>query len=144
MTNRHRSFTIHNWKKRGLISDDYKKLYDKVMKTERCEICNIKFDINSQNKRCMDHDHKTGLFRKTLCNSCNLSHERKPKHNKIGFSYLNYNKSGNTTYICFNKRGHKKRNFKTLTHALAYTFFFNLKNIKLNTTIPSRPVLLGD
>tara|TARA_R110002153_G_scaffold151557_1_gene302947 strand:+ start:46 stop:435 length:390 start_codon:yes stop_codon:yes gene_type:complete len=125
--NRHRSFTIHNWKKRGLISDDYKKLYEKVMNTERCELCNVKFDDISQNKRCMDHCHKTGLYRKTLCNGCNASHERKPKHNKIGFSYLNYNKSGNTTYICYNKRGFKKRNFKTLTQALAYSFFMNLK-----------------
>ena len=69
--NRHRSYTIHNWKKRGLVCDDYKKLYEKVMNTERCEICNVKFDDTSQNKRCMDHDHKTEKFRGWICHTCN-------------------------------------------------------------------------
>lgn len=35
---------------------------------DNCEICG-----DSDVKLCWDHDHKTGAFRGTLCNSCNLA-----------------------------------------------------------------------
>lgn len=34
---------------------------------DHCEIC------NSKNSLCWDHDHKTDLFRGTLCNDCNIA-----------------------------------------------------------------------
>jgi len=125
--NRHKSFTIHNWKRRGLICDDYNKLYEKVMNTEKCEKCSIHFSDNPKSKRCMDHDHKTGLFRYTLCNSCNSQYDKPLQNNKIGFTYLCYNRSGDMLYICYNRRGFKKKNFKTLTEALAYSFLMIFK-----------------
>ena len=60
---------IYNWKKRGLIYDDYNALYEAYIKTSECQHCKTEFTKN--NKRCLDHDHTTGLFRKIICNQCN-------------------------------------------------------------------------
>jgi len=61
---------IYNWKKTGLICDDYNALYETYIKTTECGHCKTEFTKN--NKRCMDHDHTTGLFRKIVCNRCNM------------------------------------------------------------------------
>ena len=64
--------TICSWKKQGLKYDDYDELYDKYIIAENCEECEVKFEGNGRNQRCMDHDHTTGLFRNFLCKRCNL------------------------------------------------------------------------
>ena len=61
--------TIDNWKRSGLICDDYNALYETYINTTHCNHCNKEFTKN--NWRCMDHDHKTGLFRKIVCHRCN-------------------------------------------------------------------------
>ena len=61
--------TIYNWKKSGLICDDYNALYETYIETMECQHCQTEFTKN--NCRCMDHDHTTGLFRKIVCNRCN-------------------------------------------------------------------------
>jgi len=66
---RSKSETIWHWKKRGLIYDDYDALYEVYIKTMECQHCQTEFTKN--NKRCLDHDHTTGLFRKIVCNRCN-------------------------------------------------------------------------
>ena len=65
-----KSNTICSWKHYGLIHDDYETLYDKYLDTTECDVCKYVFD--ETNRRCMDHDHETGLFRQFLCNNCNL------------------------------------------------------------------------
>ncbi len=60
---------IYEWKRRGLICDNYSNLYDKYLLAEYCDVCNKKFNDNFD--RCMDHDHDTGLFRQFLCQPCN-------------------------------------------------------------------------
>jgi len=60
---------IYNWKRYGLICDDYNALYETYIETTECGHCKIEFTEN--NKRCLDHDHETGLFRKIVCNRCN-------------------------------------------------------------------------
>ena len=65
----HKSQTIYNWKRSGLIYDDYDALYETYIKTTECEHCQIEFTEN--NRRCLDHDHETGLFRKIVCHRCN-------------------------------------------------------------------------
>jgi len=67
MNRKHKA--IYNWKKRGLIYDDYDALYEAYIKTADCQHCQTEFTKN--NKRCLDHDHETGLFRKIVCNRCN-------------------------------------------------------------------------
>ena len=62
---------ISVWKKRGVISDDYDELHNKYLNTELCEMCNIKMEGKGKQKKCLDHCHTTGKFRKILCNNCN-------------------------------------------------------------------------
>ena len=64
-----KSYTIINWKKSGLIHEDYDALYEKYINTTCCEVCNKVFE--SSYYRCMDHDHITGEFRQILCRTCN-------------------------------------------------------------------------
>jgi len=65
-----KSTMIYNWKKSGLIYDDYDELYDVYINTMECQHCQIEF--TKKNRRCLDHDHTTGLFRKIVCNRCNV------------------------------------------------------------------------
>ena len=62
-------FTINNWKKRGIITDDYDKIYDEYINTTECKLCNHEFIDTTE--RCLDHDHDTGLIRNILCRACN-------------------------------------------------------------------------
>ena len=67
---RTKSQTIYDWKRYGLIYDDYDELYEVYIKTMNCGHCNKEF--TKSNHRCMDHDHKTGKFRNIVCKSCNV------------------------------------------------------------------------
>jgi len=64
-----KSHMIYNWKKSGLICDDYNALYETYIETTECQHCQTEF--TEKNWRCMDHDHETGLFRKIVCHRCN-------------------------------------------------------------------------
>mgnify|MGYP003655430767 CR=1 FL=1 len=65
--------TIQNWKRLGLIELEgvytYESLYEYYLSISHCEVCETKFK-NSFDK-CMDHCHKTNLFRWVLCRNCN-------------------------------------------------------------------------
>ena len=66
--------TIYNWKKRGVISEDYDCLYDKYLIHSNCDKCEIEFDKSKKStSKCLDHDHDTGGFRNILCSNCNLN-----------------------------------------------------------------------
>jgi hypothetical protein len=69
-----KSRRITDWKRIGVINDNYDALYTKWKETTNCEECNIELDEGSRgkNKKTLDHDHKTGLFRNVICNSCNV------------------------------------------------------------------------
>ncbi len=66
-----KSKRISDWKSVGLIHENYDELYKHYLETTNCNVCNA--DL-SKTKKCMDHDHDTGLFRYILCNACN-SHD---------------------------------------------------------------------
>tara|TARA_R110001632_G_C11026144_1_gene381195 strand:- start:69 stop:410 length:342 start_codon:yes stop_codon:yes gene_type:complete len=65
---------INNWKQYGVIHDDYSSLYEYYLNCENCEECNVELVSGNYgaNKRCLDHDHITGLFRNVLCLTCNI------------------------------------------------------------------------
>ena len=86
---RSKYFTIYNWKKSGLIYDNYDELYEVYIKTMECQHCNKAFKKSSD--RCLDHDHETGLFRKIVCNRCNTcdSYIKYP----FGYSRQEYGKA---------------------------------------------------
>ena len=69
-----KSKSINCWKSRGVINDDFDKLYDYYLNCKFCEECNIELTIGYKdvNRKCLDHDHKTGKFRNIICNRCNL------------------------------------------------------------------------
>ena len=68
-----KSQIINNWKRNGLICEDYDKLYEHYLNTNECDNCGIELVRGKRvsNSKCMDHNHKTGLFRNILCHSCN-------------------------------------------------------------------------
>jgi hypothetical protein len=89
-----RSQTLWNWKKSGLIHDDYKALYEVYINTTHCNHCKKEFK-NSKDRQ-MDHDHKTGLFRKVVCRACNLNDAYIKYPN--GFDLKKYTKEHNKEY----------------------------------------------
>jgi len=137
----HQSYTICNWKKHGLIcreGETYKDIYSFVMSVDNCNLCNVKFnnEINSQ-MRCMDHDHKTGYFRKVLCKSCNTKYLVEPqklrkntkiKHKWIGISICK-EREGKVPRISFrySRTGFKRKGSTSLTKLIALSFIHLLK-----------------
>ena len=93
---------IYNWKKNGLMYDDYNALYETYIKTMECEHCKTEFTKN--NWRCLDHNHETGLFRKIVCHKCNAmdSYIKYPN----GYSKQEYGKE----YRQKNKEYRKEKN----------------------------------
>tara|TARA_R110002126_G_C10154959_1_gene472144 strand:- start:44 stop:421 length:378 start_codon:yes stop_codon:yes gene_type:complete len=67
-----KSDRIGHWKFRGVISDDYDKLYEYYLSVEECENCGIELNLCNKSLKCLDHCHETGQFRNILCHSCNI------------------------------------------------------------------------
>ena len=61
-------------KQMGIISNDYEALYEKWKNTTHCEECNVELVGGNlgRNRKCIDHDHSTGLFRNIICHRCNF------------------------------------------------------------------------
>ena len=68
-------YRIANWKRSGVISNDFDELYEEYLSQTNCEECNIEltYDRNTTpTTKCLDHNHETGEFRNILCNMCNV------------------------------------------------------------------------
>ena len=75
-------FRIGKWKNRGVISEDYNKLYEYYLSVKECENCGIELNQDEATKKCLDHDHNTGLFRQVLCKVCNTMRDK--NRNQLG------------------------------------------------------------
>jgi hypothetical protein len=62
-----KSTRINNWKRLGIICDDWDTLYERYINTNNCERCNKEIK-----KKCLDHNHNTGEIRYVCCYSCNI------------------------------------------------------------------------
>ena len=73
-----KSKRIQTWKIKGVICEDFNELYEYYINCWNCEDCNVELVEGrySANKRCLDHDHTTGLFRNVLCHTCNMKRGR--------------------------------------------------------------------
>ena len=117
-----RSNKISDWRRRGLVCneyEDYVTIYYHYLATTTCEKCNIEFtEGNTKYRKCLDHNHNTGLFRNILCNSCNVNDK---SNNTSGTPNVSYNKVKKTwRYRKGNNYKEHCRNFKTKEEAIEY------------------------
>tara|TARA_R110002020_G_scaffold167505_1_gene355845 strand:+ start:677 stop:1240 length:564 start_codon:yes stop_codon:yes gene_type:complete len=121
--------TIDNWKMRGVISDDYDKLYDKYINTLNCELCNVELTSGSKGgtRRCLDHCHITHLFRNVVCHICN--HRKDKLNQKYDQPYdKGFRMEGSNWRLRKEYNGHKiTKNMKNKIHLLCFKYIIQLR-----------------
>ena len=120
---------ISKWKISGLICDtpeDYVTIYYHWLASTHCEKCNIQFtEGNTKYRKCMDHNHNTGLYRNILCNICNVNDRKDNTSNIPNVSWYNRDKKWVYAKVIDGKR-HFKR-FKLKEDAIKYKIDFEKK-----------------
>ena len=90
-----KSCCLTKWKQYGLIGN-YDEIYERFIKTEKCDLCNLELieGHKGKYKKCMDHNHETGEFRNVVCNGCNSAKtdRKKQKNSTSGYKNITYNK----------------------------------------------------
>jgi len=128
-------YNIYNWKNKGLIDSDddgYEKIYQRYINTTNCDLCNLVLTINkyhTSTTKCMDHDHKTGLFRNIVCHKCNIKigDIETPCKSNTGFKNIYYCKSRKRyLYAKLIDCKHYQKTFKTIGGVLAHKIIHNV------------------
>mgnify|MGYP003635735475 CR=1 FL=1 len=115
-----KSNIIYGWKRLGLIADNIDELYERYINSTNCELCNKEY--TNKNKKCLDHDHTTGLFRNIVCRNCNSSSKLKEinKNNTSGYKNIQISKYNTfRVQIYINKKTYRK-SFKTIEEAILH------------------------
>ena len=122
---------ITKWKKRLLkceSRDDYELVYFTWLNSSRCDNC--KCEYSKSNKKCMDHNHDTGLFRNILCFNCNVNLKC---NNKSGIPNIGWFKLNNTWIYSKMIKGKQYTKYsKDLEWLKNYKKEFELKHIYTN------------
>ena len=88
---------INQWKRLGIIADNWGEVHAWYMETDTCDICDCVFATGTQNTystKCLDHDHSIKddyNIRGVICQSCNCSEGSTHKHispNGKGYQFL--------------------------------------------------------
>ena len=69
-----KSKRICKWKSAGVKHPNFNELHDIWKAATNCADCNVilvESGVNGANRKCLDHDHITGLFRGIVCHACN-------------------------------------------------------------------------
>ena len=61
-----KSSRIRRWKYKGVICEDFDKMYDIYNDTKNCSWCNKEFG-----KKNIEHNHSSGQIRGIVCHTCN-------------------------------------------------------------------------
>jgi hypothetical protein len=80
-----RSNKISKWKQAGVQHPDFNELYDIWTAATNCADCDVILVEGNEggNRKCVDHDHETGLFRDIICHKCNIIRGQKDNLKKI-------------------------------------------------------------
>ncbi len=121
-----KNFKLYSWKKNGLI-DDYDLVWERYCNTKICDLCNVELTLEKKittTRKCMDHCHKTGIFRNIVCHKCNMARKELYKSSKSGHKgVFLVNDSGRIRWR------YKSRRFKTKKECLCYKFIYLMKNL---------------
>tara|TARA_R110000772_G_scaffold52353_1_gene120033 strand:- start:5008 stop:5448 length:441 start_codon:yes stop_codon:yes gene_type:complete len=99
---------INKWILSGLVCEDrdeYEFVYFTWLLNEKCENPKCIAEYTENNWKCMDHCHKTGLFRNVLCRNCN---NKTKDNNTSGHNGISKNGNGWEYNIYNNKVRHSK------------------------------------
>mgnify|MGYP003660793923 FL=1 len=110
---------IYDWKKRGLISNDYNSILTRWKNSTNCEKCRHDYSYYKKN---MDHCHLTGAFRNILCQRCNTNNK---VTNKSGYPNI-YLNNKRWVYDSLFKKIRNKLSFKTKQEAIIYKWLYEL------------------
>ena len=121
------------WKKWGLV-ENIDELFNLYWNTNECQQCGVELKGLGCNKKCLDHDHTTGLFRRILCHSCNVRElsNRRYLTNKSGYKNIYYDNRGKRWVYCKIYKGKKyvktgKEKIPVLVGKFAYILLTNWK-----------------
>ena len=66
--------SINRWKQYGVKHNNFDDLYKIWKEATNCADCDVVFVEGNKgnNRKCLDHDHTTGLFRDIICHKCNI------------------------------------------------------------------------
>jgi hypothetical protein len=133
-----------NWKRAGIIVDDFDKFYEKFLSTTHCEICKKKLTVdknNTHSTKCVDHNHNINdreNVRYICCNACNANDNSRNTSGEPNIYYHKQNECWRFQKEIQGKR-YNKCGFETKEEAIAYKYSFlhRLKQIEINKQITS-------